>query len=110
MSDDKRQKVILEEERAEEKNIATLIVGLEDLKRKNKYVDIRICPKCKSYRVRRVGSMMGDMLGHTGLFNPIFECLDCGWRGRLVMEATNRKLSVKEVAIISDVTVSKKHQ
>jgi hypothetical protein len=109
MSEENTQKVILEEERVEENNIVTLIKGLEESERKNKRVDIQICPKCKSHRVRRVGSM-GDMLGHTGVYHPIFECLDCGWRGRLVMKATNRRLGIKEVALISDVTDSKKHR
>jgi hypothetical protein len=31
-----------------------------------------------------------------------FECRDCGWRERLVVKATNRKLGVKEVAIIAE--------
>jgi hypothetical protein len=109
MSEEKRQKVILEEGRVEENNIVTLIEDLEELERKNKRVDIQICPKCKSNRVRKVGSM-GDMLGHTGSYHPIFECLDCGWRGRLVIKATNRNLGVKEVAIISDAANPEKHR
>jgi len=31
-----------------------------------------------------------------------FECLDCGWRERLVIKATNRPLGWKEVAIIAE--------
>jgi hypothetical protein len=104
------QKVILKEKSVESKKILKLIEGLEELEKKKKHVDIQICPKCKSHRVRRVGSMIGDMSGHMNLFPPIFECLDCGWRGRLVIEATSKKLGVKEVAIISEVFDHEKHK
>jgi len=42
------------------------------------------------------------MSGHMGLLPVKFECLDCGWRERLVTLATNRKLGVKQVAIIAE--------
>jgi hypothetical protein len=37
-----------------------------------------------------------------GVLPVKYECLDCGWRERLVVKATNRKLGVKEVAIIAE--------
>jgi hypothetical protein len=48
--------------------------------------------------------MEGDMSGHMGVLPEKFECRDCGWRERLVIKATNKKLSVKEVAIIAEAT------
>jgi hypothetical protein len=98
-----KQKVILEEKSVESKKMQKLIEGLEEFERKKKKGDIQICPECKSHRVRRVGSMIGDMSGHMSLYPPLFECLDCGWRGRLVIKATNKKLGIKQVAIISEV-------
>jgi hypothetical protein len=71
---------------------------LEELKKKGKYVDVRICPHCKSTRIRRFGSMQGDMSGQMAMTLPKFECLDCGWRGRLTIVATNRPLIKKQMA------------
>jgi hypothetical protein len=86
----------------EERNIQFLATTLEDLKKKGKYLDIQICPKCKSPRVRRVGSMEGDMSGQMSLTLPKFECLDCGWRGRLNLVATNRPVSKKQIGLITE--------
>jgi hypothetical protein len=98
-----RQIVILKEKPVEiPKKVSELIKGLEELEKEQKHVDIQICPRCKSHRIHRVGSMIGDMSGHMGLYPPKFECLDCGWRERLVMWATNKKLGVKDVAIIAE--------
>lgn len=72
---------------------------LEQLKKEGKYVDVGICPRCKSTRIRRVGSMQGDMSGHMALTMPKYECLDCGWRGRLIIYATNKPLSEKQLAV-----------
>jgi hypothetical protein len=52
--------------------------------------------------------MSGDMSGHVGLLPVKFECLDCGWRERLVVQATNRKLGLKQVAIIAEALNLKK--
>ncbi|UCC58447.1 MAG: hypothetical protein JSW14_00525 [Candidatus Bathyarchaeum sp.] len=75
---------------------------MTEKKKKKKQVDIQICPYCTSPRVRRVRSMEGDMTGHRGMLPVKFECPDCGWLGRLVVKATNRKLGLKELAIIAE--------
>ena len=41
------------------------------------------------------------MSDHMGMLPEKFECCDCGLRERLVVKATNRKLDIKEVAIIA---------
>jgi hypothetical protein len=33
---------------------------------------------------------------------PSYECPDCGWQERLVLKATNKKLTVREVEIICE--------
>ncbi len=105
-----RQKVILKEKSVETpKKIKALIEGLEELEKEQKHVDIQICPKCGSHRIHRVGSMIGDMSGHMGFLPPKFECLDCGWRERMVIQATSRKMGIKEVAIIVEALDNKKH-
>ncbi len=97
-----KQELLLKQKKAESPEFLELLAILEDLEKEQKYVDVQICPHCKSPRVRRVGTMKGDMSGHIGILPPKFECLDCGWRERLVIKATNRKMSVKDVAIIAE--------
>ncbi len=95
--------ILLEREQkevSEEKQLEELMIVLEDLKKKGKFVDIAICPRCKSARVRRVGSMSGDMSGQMALTLPKFECLDCGWRGRLPIYATNRPFDKKSMDVV----------
>jgi RNase P subunit RPR2 len=93
---------LLESERAESELFPELIEALEELEKERKYVDIQVCPKCKGPLVRRVGSMTGDMSGHMGLTPPKFECKECGWRERVVLKATNRPTSIKDVAIMAE--------
>ncbi|MCK5628351.1 hypothetical protein KAI12_02700 [Candidatus Bathyarchaeota archaeon] len=97
-----KQELVVEQEKAENKNVGKLVQALEELKHEEKFVDIQVCPKCKSARLRRVNAMMGDMMGHVGWLPVIYECLDCGWRGRLEVLATNKKQSWKEIALIAE--------
>jgi len=85
----------------DERRLEELTTVLEELKKRGKFVDIQICPRCKSTKVRRVGSMSGDMSGQIALTSPKFECQDCGWRGRLRIYATNRPLNEKQAAVIA---------
>ena len=98
----KRQLSLLREEEIVSETFAQLIKTLEELREKGKYLDVQICPRCKSARVRRIGTMSGDMSGHMAITPVKFECLDCGWRERLVIKATNRPLGWKEMAIIAE--------
>jgi RNase P subunit RPR2 len=93
---------LMESEKAESELVPELVEALEELEKEKKYVDIQVCPKCKSPLVRRVGSTAGDMSGHMGLTPPKFECRECGWRERLVLKATNRPTSIKEVVIMAE--------
>jgi len=92
----------LETERAESELFPELMKGLEDLEKEKKYIDIQVCPKCKSPLVRRVGSMTGDVLAHMGWTPPKYECRECGWRERLVLKATNRPTSIKDVVAMAE--------
>jgi uncharacterized protein YbaR (Trm112 family) len=98
----KRQLNLLETEKVESELLPELMKGLEELEKEKKYVDIQVCPKCKGPLVRRVGSMTGDMSGHMGLTPPKYECHGCGWRERLVLKATNRPTSVRDVVIMAE--------
>ena len=98
----KRQFLVLEEQTEESPELAELVKVLEELEKEGKLVEVQVCPKCKSPRVRRVKTMNGDLWSHLGWVPPKFECEDCGWQARLVLKATNKKLSVKDVEIIAE--------
>jgi uncharacterized protein YbaR (Trm112 family) len=92
----------LETKRAESELFPELMKSLEELEKEKKYVDIQVCPICKSPLVRRVGSMTGDMSAHIGWTPPKYECRECGWREKLVLKATNRPTSIKDVVVMAE--------
>jgi RNase P subunit RPR2 len=98
----KKQLSLLESERVESESSQELMRVLEELEKEKKFVDVQVCPNCKSPLVRRVGSMTGDMSGHMGWTPPKYECRECGWRERLVLKATNRPTRVKDVTIMAE--------
>ena len=98
----RRQLSVLEAEKAESELLPELVETLEKLGREKKYVDIQVCPKCKSPLVRRVGSLAGDMSAHLGFTPPKYECRECGWRERLVLKATNKPTTVREVVLMAE--------
>jgi len=106
----KRQFVVLEMQTEESPELAELVKVLEELEKEGKLVEVQVCPKCKSPRVRRVKTLSGDLWSHLGWLPPKFECEECGWRARLVLKATNKRLSVKDVEIIAEASGSESPQ
>ncbi len=98
----KQHLAVMEEQQEEIQNAVEVAQALEELKKEGKRVDIQVCPKCKSPKVHRAKSTGGDMWGHIGLLPPSYECPDCGWQERLVLKATNKPLSVREVELIAE--------
>src|SRR4030042_4595535 len=98
----KKQITVLETEKVESELLPELVEALDELEKEKKYVDIQVCPKCKSPLVRRVGSMVGDMSAHMGFTPPKYECRECGWRERTVLKATNKPTTVKDVVIMAE--------
>jgi len=98
----KQQLVLLKEEEIVSETFPELLKILMDLEKEGKFVDIQICPRCKSARVKRVRTIDGDVSSHLGWLPIKYECLECGWRERLVLKATNRPLSWKEMAVIAE--------
>jgi transposase-like protein len=96
----------LKEKSEESPELAELVKVLEELEKEGKLVDVQVCPKCKSPRVRRVKTIGGDLWSHLGWTPPKFECEECGRQTRLVLKATNRRLSVKDVEIIAETSDS----
>jgi hypothetical protein len=106
----KRQFLVLEEQTEESLELSELVKVLEELEKEGKLVEVQVCPKCKSPRVRRVETMSGDLWSHLGWTPPKFECEECGWQTRLVLKATNKRLSVKDVEIIAEASDSESPQ
>lgn len=75
---------------------------LEELKQQGELFDIQVCPRCKSPKIKRAKSTGGDMWAHIGMLPPSYECPDCGWQERIVLKATNKKLTVREVELIRE--------
>jgi hypothetical protein len=98
----KKQLTVLETEKVESELLPELVEALAELEKEKKYVDIQVCPKCKSPLVRRVGSMVGDMSAHMGFTPPKYECRECGWREKTVLKATNKPTTVREVVIMAE--------
>jgi transposase-like protein len=100
----KSQFVVIQEVQEETavQNAIEVTEALEELKKQGKRFDIQVCPKCKSPRVRRAKSTGGDMWGHLGMVQPSYECPDCGWQERIVLKATNKPLTVREVELIRE--------
>lgn len=97
----KKQTTDLETEEAES-DLLELLEVLEELEKEKKYVDVQICPHCKSAKVHRVKSIQGDALSHMGLTPPKYECKKCGWRGSLVVKASNKPTTVRDVALMAE--------
>jgi transposase-like protein len=101
----KKQQLTMVEQVQEEttvQNAVEVTKALEELKAQGIRFDIQVCPKCKSPKVRRANSQGGDMWGNLGMVQPSYECTDCGWQERLVLKATNKPLSVREVELIRE--------
>jgi transposase-like protein len=90
------------EEETTVQNSAKVTETLEELAKQGIRLDIQVCPRCKSPKVRRAKSTDGDMWGHLGMLPPSYECPDCGWQERLVLKATNKPLTVREVELIRE--------
>ena len=98
----KKQMTVLETEKVGSELLPELVQALDELEKEKKYVDIQVCPKCKSPLVQRVGSMVGDMSAHMGFTAPKYECRECGWRERTVLKATNKPTTVRDVVILAE--------
>jgi len=99
----KSQLSLVENEQVESAFLPELIEKLDELAKEKKYVDIQVCSNCKSPLIRRVSSMSGDLFSHMGVTPPKYECGECGWRENLVLKATNKPTTIREVVIITEI-------
>ncbi len=90
------------QEETEVQNAKDVAEVLEELDKQGFQLDIQVCPRCKSPKVKKAQSTGGDMWAHIGMLPPSYECPDCGWQERIIIKATNKKLSVKEVEFIRE--------
>jgi transposase-like protein len=91
-------------------NAIEVTEALDELEKQGVNLDIQVCPRCKSPKVRKAKSTGGDMWGHIGILPPSYECPECGWQERVVLKATNRKLSVRDVEIIREAMDTKDNE
>jgi RNase P subunit RPR2 len=98
----KKQLAILQSKKVDSAFLPELSEILDELEKEKKYVDIQICPKCKSPLVQRAGSMVGDMSAHMGFTPPKYECRECGWREKTVLKATNKPTTIREVVVMAE--------
>jgi hypothetical protein len=98
----RKQLTIMEQEETAVQNAKVVTDALEELEKQGHLVDIQVCPRCKSPKVERAKSTGGDMWAHLGMLPPSYECLDCGWQERIVLKATNKPLTVREVELIRE--------
>jgi predicted RNA-binding Zn-ribbon protein involved in translation (DUF1610 family) len=98
----KKQLTVQEIEKVESVLLPKVVEALDELEKEKKYVDVQVCPNCKSPLVRRVGSMVGDISAHMGFTPPKYECRECGWREKTVLKATNKPTTVKDVVIMAE--------
>jgi hypothetical protein len=94
--------VIDQQEETEVQNAKDVAEVLEELDKQGFQLDIQVCPRCKSPKVKKAQSTGGDMWAHIGMLPPSYECPDCGWQERIIIKATNKKLSVSEVELIRE--------
>ncbi|MHA2358031.1 MAG: hypothetical protein ACXABK_04615 [Candidatus Heimdallarchaeaceae archaeon] len=64
---------------------------MKNSKKGKKHIDIQVCPKCTSSEIRRVSTITGDIASHIGYLPPKYECLSCGWLGRLVIKTQYKR-------------------
>lgn len=100
----KRQIPMLEQikEDVAVQNAVKVTEALAELEKQGVRIEIQVCPKCKSPRVRRAKSQGGDMWGNMGMAQPSYECPDCGWQERVVLKVTNKPLTVREIELIRE--------
>ncbi|MFX1509372.1 MAG: hypothetical protein ACFFBR_03605 [Promethearchaeota archaeon] len=79
------------EELSSEEIIKRLNQILGDLKKEGKVVKFKICPKCKSPNIRGQETWY-DIGGAMGISPPKYRCLNCGYWGRVILEATNEEI------------------
>ena len=83
-------------------NAKEVTEALDELEKNGNHVDIQVCPRCKSPKIERAKSNGGDMWAHIGMLPPSYLCPECGWQERIILKATNKKLTVREVEIIRE--------
>jgi hypothetical protein len=75
-----------------EEIVRQLVQVLSDLKKEGKLITIRICPQCKSPTIRSRETWY-DIGGAMGITPPKYRCPNCGYWGRVIIEATNTDIT-----------------
>jgi len=80
-------------------HLKTYIEILEDLAKKGIYLDVKMCPQCKS-----TGLRIMDVMAFFSPLSPVrMICKKCGWVGRATFEITNRRIDELDEEILEDI-------
>jgi len=83
----------------EEENIKKNLKYLGILAKEEKYVDVRVCPECKSAELK-----IFDIIGLYAPLSPVRAlCKNCGWVGRTNLEMSNCRISEKDEEVLEDI-------
>ena len=81
------------------KDLETTIKQLDELAKKGIYLDLKICPRCKSTKLKIM-----DVVGMYSPLSPVrVVCKQCGWVGRTAIEITNRKIDELDEEMLEDI-------
>lgn len=79
--------------------IKQIVKVLTDLRQQGKTVSLRICPQCKSPRLRFLETYY-DIGGVMGITPTKYLCPQCGYWSRVIIEATNEEITE---AVLDDI-------
>jgi ribosomal protein L37AE/L43A len=96
-----KQNMVLETPQVSESAVQ-LEEFLDKLAEEKQFLDVQVCPKCKSPKINRTDASGGDMFGHMGFTPPKYTCSECGYTGLTVLKQTNRPLKVRDVELIAE--------
>ena len=65
----KRQQTVLETEKVESELLPELVEALDALEKEKKYLDIQVCPRCKSPLVKRDWFHARGYVGSYGIYS-----------------------------------------
>jgi hypothetical protein len=82
-----------------EESIIEVTQVLDDLKKDDVTARIKLCPRCKSPNLR-FRETWYDIGGAMGLTPPKYRCLQCGYLGHVIIEATNEDLDERILELI----------
>ena len=84
----------------EQENLKKNQKYLDELANQGKFLDLKICPRCKSPRHLRIM----DVVGFYAPLGPSkYICDKCGWTGRTIIEMSNRPITEQDEEMMEEI-------